>query len=175
MKVALQIVLVFLSAAMEVAHHGSLVQPLSFPDRALTGGQCKISSVNSGSNFQSSSTFRQASQHYRLVTAVSSPRIVMATEPASCDPSSEPGCYGVGHIILGVDIGGTSIKAAPVDTRTGSLLADKPYVVLTPKPATPQACAEAVKQCVDFFNVSFESSTKMKNQRRDCYWHVLES
>jgi polyphosphate glucokinase len=40
--------------------------------------------------------------------------------------------------ILGLDIGGTGIKGAPVDTDTGKLLAD---VVRqeTPDPATPDA------------------------------------
>jgi len=35
------------------------------------------------------------------------------------------GCFGVGHEILGIDIGGTSIKAAPVDTHTGKLIAEE--------------------------------------------------
>ncbi|GJP32371.1 hypothetical protein CLOM_g17536 [Closterium sp. NIES-68] len=57
---------------------------------------------------------------------------------------------GVDHEILGIDIGGTSIKAAPVDTRTGKLLAER-FVVLTPNPATPGACADAVNQCAEHF------------------------
>lgn len=57
---------------------------------------------------------------------------------------------GVNHAILGVDIGGTSIKAAPVDTRSGQLLGDR-FVVPTPNPATPQACAQAVDECAKHF------------------------
>ena len=45
--------------------------------------------------------------------------------------------------ILGVDIGGTGIKGAPVDVRTGRLLTDR-FRLLTPQPATPQAVSETV-------------------------------
>jgi polyphosphate glucokinase len=50
--------------------------------------------------------------------------------------------------VLGIDIGGTGIKGAPVDTATGKLLSDR-HRILTPHPATPDAvasvCAEIVK------------------------------
>ena len=38
--------------------------------------------------------------------------------------------------VLGIDIGGTGIKGAPVDVERGTLTADR-YRVLTPKPAVP--------------------------------------
>ena len=41
---------------------------------------------------------------------------------------------------LGIDIGGTGIKGAPVDTTTGELIADR-FRILTPHPATPDAVA----------------------------------
>ncbi|WP_166971635.1 polyphosphate--glucose phosphotransferase [Brevibacterium atlanticum] len=44
---------------------------------------------------------------------------------------------------IGIDIGGTGIKAALVDTVTGKL-PFKRIRVLTPKPATPSAVAEAI-------------------------------
>jgi polyphosphate glucokinase len=47
------------------------------------------------------------------------------------------------HHALGVDIGGTGIKAALVDTRTGRL-ATRRKRVPTPKPATTDAVAAAV-------------------------------
>lgn len=47
--------------------------------------------------------------------------------------------------ILGVDIGGSGIKGAPVDTKKGVLLADR-HRIPTPQPATPQAVAETVKE-----------------------------
>jgi polyphosphate glucokinase len=47
------------------------------------------------------------------------------------------------ELAFGVDIGGTGIKAAPVDLRTGTLAAPRVYLP-TPAPATPGAVAEAV-------------------------------
>lgn len=48
---------------------------------------------------------------------------------------------------IGVDIGGTGIKAAPVDSATGTLLHERTRV-LTPHPATPAAVAAAVAEVV---------------------------
>jgi polyphosphate glucokinase len=56
---------------------------------------------------------------------------------------------GVVHII-GVDIGGTGIKGAPVDIETGELVAEK-VRILTPQPATPEAVAEVVADVVSHF------------------------
>lgn len=52
---------------------------------------------------------------------------------------------------LGIDIGGTGIKGAPVDIKTGDLAADR-FRIPTPQPATPDAVAEVVKQIADHFN-----------------------
>jgi polyphosphate glucokinase len=52
---------------------------------------------------------------------------------------------------LGVDIGGTGIKAAPVDVAAGKLL-DKRQKIDTPHPATPAAVADVVAQLVKNFN-----------------------
>lgn len=52
--------------------------------------------------------------------------------------------------ILGVDIGGTGIKGAPVDLGTGLLLAER-WRILTPSPATPQAVGAAVAELVRHF------------------------
>jgi polyphosphate glucokinase len=52
--------------------------------------------------------------------------------------------------ILGIDIGGTGIKAAVVDTKTGELLSER-HRIDTPKPATPEAVAKVVKQMVAHF------------------------
>jgi polyphosphate glucokinase len=48
---------------------------------------------------------------------------------------------------IGVDIGGTGIKGAPVDLDAGKFLADR-IRLLTPSPATPDAVAGAVKELV---------------------------
>ena len=46
--------------------------------------------------------------------------------------------------ILGIDIGGTGIKAAIVETTTGTLLTESTRTD-TPRPATPEAVGEALK------------------------------
>lgn len=53
--------------------------------------------------------------------------------------------------ILGIDIGGTGIKGAPVNTETGELVAER-YRLLTPQPSTPEAVAETVGEIARFFN-----------------------
>jgi len=45
--------------------------------------------------------------------------------------------------LLGIDIGGTGIKGALVDTETGALITERQRIP-TPKPATPQAVATVV-------------------------------
>ena len=54
---------------------------------------------------------------------------------------------------LGIDIGGTGIKAAPVDVATGKLLAYR-QKILTPRPAVPGSVAEVVKQLTTSFDWS---------------------
>ncbi len=53
--------------------------------------------------------------------------------------------------ILGVDIGGSGMKAAIVDIRTGELLSDR-HRIPTPKPSTPAAVAQTFKQLVEDLN-----------------------
>src|SRR5271166_1081091 len=52
--------------------------------------------------------------------------------------------------VLGIDIGGTGVKAAPVDTTTGQLTAERQKIA-TPQPATPEAVAKVVAQLVQAF------------------------
>ncbi len=52
--------------------------------------------------------------------------------------------------ILGIDIGGSGIKGAPVDTETGEMLASR-YRIPTPDPAKPKKVAKAVKKVVKHF------------------------
>ncbi|MGH9117597.1 MAG: polyphosphate--glucose phosphotransferase [Acidimicrobiales bacterium] len=51
--------------------------------------------------------------------------------------------------VLGIDIGGTGIKGAPVDTRRGTLLVRR-HRILTPKPATPDAVVDKAAAVVEF-------------------------
>jgi polyphosphate glucokinase len=52
--------------------------------------------------------------------------------------------------VLGIDIGGTGIKAAPVETSTGQLTAARQKLD-TPQPATPDAVCAVVAQLVKAF------------------------
>ncbi|MDY6992866.1 MAG: ROK family protein, partial [Pseudomonadota bacterium] len=53
--------------------------------------------------------------------------------------------------ILGVDIGGSGIKGAPVDIHTGELITER-HKILTPQPSTPEAVSQVVAQLVKHFN-----------------------
>ena len=51
---------------------------------------------------------------------------------------------------LGVDIGGSGIKGAPVAVSTGELTAER-FRIETPQPSTPDAVADVVARLVDHF------------------------
>lgn len=53
--------------------------------------------------------------------------------------------------VLGIDIGGTGIKAAPVDTESGQLTAVR-QKVQTPHPATPDAVVEVAARLLQNFS-----------------------
>jgi polyphosphate glucokinase len=53
--------------------------------------------------------------------------------------------------VLGIDIGGSGIKGATVETATGELTAER-YRVETPNPSNPDAVVEAVAGLVRHFN-----------------------
>ncbi|MEA2676942.1 MAG: polyphosphate glucokinase [Chloroflexota bacterium] len=67
-----------------------------------------------------------------------------AAERTDTQPSPAPAVTGAA---LGIDIGGTGVKAALIDVTTGELLSRR-YRVNTPKPATPDAVAKAVQHVV---------------------------
>ncbi|QTE23179.1 polyphosphate--glucose phosphotransferase [Polaribacter cellanae] len=52
--------------------------------------------------------------------------------------------------VLGIDIGGSGIKGAIVNTKTGELLSER-HRITTPKPATPEAVAKVVKEMIQHF------------------------
>lgn len=54
-------------------------------------------------------------------------------------------------IILGVDIGGSGIKGALVDTEKGEFVSER-IRIETPKPATPEAVAKTLKELVSKFD-----------------------
>jgi polyphosphate glucokinase len=55
--------------------------------------------------------------------------------------------------LLGIDIGGTGIKGAPVDVETGQLTAER-FRIETPQPSVPNAVADVVKQVAAHFSYS---------------------
>ncbi len=55
--------------------------------------------------------------------------------------------------VLGIDIGGTGVKAAPVDIQKGVLTGER-HRILTPQPATPDALIYTMAQIVTHFNWS---------------------
>lgn len=52
--------------------------------------------------------------------------------------------------VLGIDIGGSGIKGAPVDLETGQLIADR-FKIATPKKSTPDRVIEVCEQIVGHF------------------------
>jgi polyphosphate glucokinase len=52
--------------------------------------------------------------------------------------------------ILGIDVGGSGVKGAPVDVKKGVLAADR-YRIPTPQPSTPDAVGNAVAEIVRHF------------------------
>lgn len=55
--------------------------------------------------------------------------------------------------VLGIDIGGTGVKGAVVDTATGMLVRDR-FRLLTPQPATPKALCRTVSEVISHFDWS---------------------
>ena len=56
-----------------------------------------------------------------------------------------------GSVILGIDIGGSGIKGAPVDVESGVLMADR-LRLPTPRPALPDTVAGVVAELVQHFH-----------------------
>lgn len=55
--------------------------------------------------------------------------------------------------VLGIDIGGTGIKGAPVELPSGEILAEHLHLP-TPQPATPGAVTTAIKRMIQHFQFS---------------------
>jgi polyphosphate glucokinase len=53
--------------------------------------------------------------------------------------------------ILGIDIGGSGVKGAIVDTKKGELLTER-FRIVTPQPATPDAVAKVIKKIAKHFD-----------------------
>jgi len=76
---------------------------------------------------------------------------VMATQPRSSRRPQQPARRThAPRSALGIDIGGTGIKGAPVDLVHGTLLDDR-FRLETPHPASPAAVGEVVGQVAEHF------------------------
>ncbi len=53
--------------------------------------------------------------------------------------------------VLGIDVGGSGIKGAPVDVEKGELLTER-YRIPTPQPAKPKPIAKTVAEIAKYFN-----------------------
>ncbi|WP_026917771.1 polyphosphate--glucose phosphotransferase [Gordonia shandongensis] len=69
-------------------------------------------------------------------------RVSILASDHSTSPSSQLG--------FGVDIGGSGVKGAMVDLRTGEFVGER-HRIATPQPATPDAVADTVAEIVDHF------------------------
>jgi len=52
--------------------------------------------------------------------------------------------------VLGIDIGGSGVKGAIVDTKKGEMLSER-FRIPTPEPASPEAVSKVIKQIVEHF------------------------
>lgn len=52
--------------------------------------------------------------------------------------------------VLGIDIGGSGVKGAPVNLKTGEMLTER-YRIPTPQPATPESVTEVIGQIAQEF------------------------
>lgn len=59
------------------------------------------------------------------------------------------------QVAIGVDVGGSGIKGAPVDLKTGQLL-DERYRIPTPENAEPRELAKIIRRIVDHFELPDE-------------------
>jgi len=63
----------------------------------------------------------------------------------------------VGPIAIGVDVGGSGIKGAAVDTGTGRLVSER-IRILTPQPSTPEACIDVIARIVERISKSYPAA-----------------
>lgn len=104
---------------------------------------------------------RVGSGHAGAMAEDQDPHVIVMPPPYTGPPPQDSGAsktttsfatsHGAGPTapipVIGVDIGGSGIKAAPVDPATGSLLSDR-IRFDTPLPATPEAVASTVSELV---------------------------
>lgn len=78
--------------------------------------------------------------------------MVCTKEQHEMSGATEPGEMTAAGLVVGVDIGGTGIKAAPVDLFAGDITTER-VMLPTPSPATPQAVAHVVGEVLQHIGV----------------------
>lgn len=77
--------------------------------------------------------------------------------------------------VLGIDIGGTGIKGAPIDLEKEDYIAPR-FRIPTPQPATPEAVANCVQELVNHFNwkgpIGFGFPTVIVNGKAKAYGNM---
>lgn len=68
-------------------------------------------------------------------------------------PAPEAGSIDIDRVVMGIDIGGTGIKANLVEVETGELLGER-VKLATPQPSTPEAVSRTMARLVDRFGWS---------------------
>lgn len=70
---------------------------------------------------------------------------------ASVADTPSAGASAAGKIVLGIDVGGSGVKGAPVNTATGELTGER-FRLETPQPSTPEAVAKVVAEVAAHFD-----------------------
>jgi polyphosphate glucokinase len=70
-----------------------------------------------------------------------------AVEPDAAQPGWDRGDPGSGNLAIGIDFGGSGIKAAAVDVDRGVLVTER-FREKTPSPSTPRACLKVIQDLV---------------------------
>ncbi len=61
------------------------------------------------------------------------------------------------NVAFGIDIGGSGIKGALVDVDSGGLVTDR-LRIPTPRPATPEAVADVIRELIEHFDVPSDAT-----------------
>ncbi|MFZ9931888.1 MAG: polyphosphate--glucose phosphotransferase [Chthoniobacterales bacterium] len=88
-------------------------------------------------------------------------------------------------VLMGIDIGGSGIKGAPVDTATGEMTAERSRIA-TPNPSTPDAVTEVIRETLGKFpgitgpvGITFPGVVKsgrvIDTTNMDSMWHGFEA
>ena len=111
--------------------------------------------------FERANHHARSSAHWCAITAFPATQAVAAAHSLALPRSHHVACGrctsdrrspgGRRDVAFGIDIGGSGMKAAPVDLETGELAADR-FKILTPKPAAPEPMADVVRQLVEHFD-----------------------